>query len=115
LINKKVIVNNLDRKLIDLDNTTRRFCKNNPNILFTKADKGNVTVAINRDEYIRTIEGMLDDKNTYITIKKNPIKNTEKYLNDMLKKLFQKSFITKQTYFSLFSSDSTLLKAYGVP
>jgi len=57
---------------------------------------------------------MLDDKNTYITIKKNLIKNTEKKLNDMLKKWFQKSFITKQT-FSLFSSDSTLLKAYGVP
>jgi len=28
-----------------LGNVTAKFCKNNPNIIFTKADKGNMTVA----------------------------------------------------------------------
>jgi len=53
--------------LIFLKNLTRNFYKNNPNIIFTKADKDNVTVTMNRDEYISKIEIMLQDKNTYIT------------------------------------------------
>jgi len=97
-----------------LGNITAKFCKNNPNIIFIKADKGNVTVAMDREEYISRIEVMLQDENTYITIKKNPIKNLEKNLNDMLKKV-PKNLYTKQIYFSLFSSDSILSKAYGLP
>jgi len=115
LINKKESVNNLDKRLINLENSTKKFCKNNPNILFTKADKGNVTVAIDREEYIEKMELMLQDENTYTTIKKNPIKSLERKLNDLLKNWFQKGFITKQTYFSMFSSDSILPKAYGLP
>jgi len=100
---------------MDLKNSTIRFCKNNPNILFTKADKGNVIVTIDSEEYINKMESMLQDNNTYITIKKDPIKSLERKLNDLLKNWFQKSFITKQTYFSLFSNDSILPKAYGLP
>jgi len=70
---------------MDLENLTIRFCKNNPNILFTKADKGNVTVAINKEEYMNKMELMLQDKNTYIIILKNPIKSLERKLNDLLK------------------------------
>jgi len=58
---------------------------------------------------------MLQDNNTYITVKKNPMVSIEKNFNDFLKKWFQKGFITKYTYFSLASSDSTLPKAYGFP
>jgi len=115
LIHKKVSENKIDKTLISLKNSTLRFCKNNPNIMFTRADKGNVTVAINREEYINKIELMLQDENTYVTVKKNPMKNIEKNLNSTIKKWFQKDFISKRTYFSLFSSDSTLPKAYGLP
>jgi len=99
---------------MDLEYPTIGFCKNNPNILFTKADKGNITVAINREEYTNKMESMLQDKNTYIIIKKNPMKSLERKLNHLLMNWFQKSFITKQTYFSLFLSDSILPK-YGFP
>jgi len=50
---------------------------------------------------------MLQDQNTYTIVKKN--------LNNMLKKWLQKGFISRYTYFSLFSNDSILLKAYGLP
>jgi len=43
------------------------------------------------------------------------MKNIEKNLNSTIKKWFQNDFISKQTYFSLYSSDSTLPKAYGLP
>jgi len=74
-----------------------------------------VTVAIDKIEYLNKIETLLQDKNTYITIKKDPTKNIEKQLNNMLKNWLHNNYITKQTYFSLFSSDSGLPKAYGLP
>jgi len=94
---------------------TVKFCKNNPNVIFTRADKGNVTVAIDKIDYLNKMETMLKDQNTYMLINKDPMKNIEKCLNTRLKKWFQNNYITKQTYFSLFSSDSALPKAYGLP
>jgi len=40
-----------------------------------ETDKGNVTVASDKEEYIHKIELMLSDKNTYIEIYKDPINN----------------------------------------
>jgi len=40
--------------------------------LLTRADKGNITVALDKNNYIRDIERMLQDNNSYIEIKKRP-------------------------------------------
>jgi len=68
LVHKKTRENKIENTLKDLRNATVKFCNNNSNIIFTRADKGNVTVAINKDEYINKIEIMLQDQDTYITI-----------------------------------------------
>ena len=47
--------------------------KNNRNIIFTKANKGNITVAMNKIKYTSEIMRMLNDTETYIKIMKNPI------------------------------------------
>jgi len=70
MIHKKTNENIIDKTLLSLKTLTTRFCKNNPNILFIRADKGNVTVALDRNEYIKKIESMLHDSDTYITVKK---------------------------------------------
>jgi len=57
----------------------------------------------------------LRDKDTYIVIKKNPIKTIEKDLNNILKRWSQKDYISKQQFFKLRSSDSILPRAYGLP
>lgn len=41
----------IKQKLIFLFNATKQFCRNNPNIIFTKADKGNTTIALDKDSY----------------------------------------------------------------
>jgi len=64
---------------------TAQFHKKNPNVIFTRADKGNVTVALERQDYITAIEKLLNDKNTYTIVKKIPIKNVEKNLNSIIK------------------------------
>jgi len=40
-----------EKQLISVHNESIKFLKSNPNILFTKADKGNVTLN-NKNEYI---------------------------------------------------------------
>jgi len=59
---------------------------NNPNILFTRADKGNVTVALNKNVYIDKIVSMLQDKDTYSIINRNPIRKISVRLRDLLKR-----------------------------
>jgi len=41
----------IDRKIVDSVLSTKKFIKDNPNIIFTRADKGNTVVALDRSEY----------------------------------------------------------------
>jgi len=45
----------IDRKIMDSVLSTKKFIKDNPNIIFTRADKGNTVVALDRREYVRNI------------------------------------------------------------
>jgi len=78
-------INMLDMKLIHMKKATEEFCKNNKNIIFTRADKGNITVAMEKTYYINKIEELLKDSNTYTVVKKIPAKNIEYKLNNILK------------------------------
>jgi len=40
-----------DMQILELLQRTNKFIKNNPNVIFTRADKGNITVALDRTEY----------------------------------------------------------------
>ena len=55
------------------------------------------------------------DNNTYIEIQKNPHKQIESEINNLLKRFLNKEYISKQQYVTLRSSDKLLPKAYGVP
>lgn len=56
------------RKLCKMHKLTTKFCRDNPNILFTRADKGNVTVAMTKEYYINKMENILKDNSTYSII-----------------------------------------------
>jgi len=92
--------------------TTRKFMANNPNI-FTKADKGNTVVALNRLEYIAKMENIFSDTNTYI-LQRNPINKLINELKKTLKRWIQSKFISDKE-FSLNSSSTILPRAYGLP
>jgi len=49
---------------------TKKFAKDNPDILFTKADKGNATIAMDLSEYKSRMIEIFSDSNTYTVIKK---------------------------------------------
>jgi len=115
LINHNSVTSLSNKKVTHLLNITKKFCKNNDNLIFTKTDKGNVTIAMDRCFYIDKIEELLNDKNTYTIVKKNPIKSIEANLNSTVKNWLQKEYISKQQYFKLRFSDSVLPRAYRLP
>lgn len=52
-------INSNDKKLLDLTKITKRFLQNNSNL--TKADKGNITVTLDKDSYTLKINEMPSD------------------------------------------------------
>jgi len=56
--------NPAERKIQHLLKSTKKFIEEHPDILFTRADKGNITVALNRNLYIEKMEEVLCDTNT---------------------------------------------------
>lgn len=82
--------------------------------MFTRADKGNITVAVNREDYIGGVELLLNDKNTYLTVKENRVKKIERSLNTMIKNWELKRYISNTTAQRLKSYDSYIPRAYGL-
>lgn len=105
----------IDNKLIDMCRSTSKFLKQNRDIFLTRADKGNITVAINRSTYNRKMTELLNDTDTYTIIEKNPVKKLERDLDNLLKSWKNKEYIESKEYYRLRSNDKLLPKAYGVP
>ena len=103
-----------DKLLCDWVRTTKRFVKDHPEILISKADKGNVTVAQNKFEYISKMESMLSDKNTYKLITKDPTKKLTGELRNLLGRWKGKGVIDDLTYRRLRTTDGVIPRAYGV-
>ena len=60
-----------DRSLLQLAKDTRIFLKYmNDRIIFTRADKGNMTMTLDRQVYISKVNEMLQDVNTYEVIER---------------------------------------------
>ncbi|KYM99515.1 hypothetical protein ALC62_09745 [Cyphomyrmex costatus] len=86
-----------------------------PNIICTYADKGNTTVILDKDFYINYVKEMLNDKNTYTVIKKDPTKKITTDLRGMLSRWKRCKYINESKYKFLYISDGTLPRAYALP
>ncbi|XP_011865403.1 PREDICTED: uncharacterized protein LOC105560690, partial [Vollenhovia emeryi] len=95
--------------------STIEFQRENPDILFTRADKGNITVAIDKSLYFKKMTDILDDRETYEVVNKDPSGILEKKLNNLLKNWANNKYISELQHFQLKSSDTSLPKAYGLP
>ena len=112
---KNAKISHSDQMFLKLFGFTKKFTKDHPEIIFTKADKGNITVAMLKDEYLDKMEGMLSDNNTYQRIKKDPTKNIILKLKELLKRWKDKEFISPAEYKYMLSTDGILPRAYGLP
>ncbi|EFN64952.1 hypothetical protein EAG_12523, partial [Camponotus floridanus] len=66
------LVSSFDKSILGAFNAATKFTRENPDILFTRADKGNTTVALNRDDYLSNMLTLLADASTYRVVNRNP-------------------------------------------
>lgn len=84
-INNYEVSKNSDKFLLMMVNKTRKFLKENQQIVVINADKGNATIILNRTDYDKSMELMLSDASTYEKMKRDPTVRIEKKVNDMIK------------------------------
>lgn len=65
---------------------SKKFLKENDNLIVTRADKGNVTVLMYRDLYVNKMAELLNDPETYKLLTKNPTTSYENKINSLIKK-----------------------------
>ena len=114
--NQQKHVNINDRNLNSKITKTKAFIKNNPDIMFTTSDQGNVTVCLQKTEYHAKMLKLLSDTTTYETIKKNPFKKLQTNTSTSLKNLNNNNYLrTKFHNNSLSCTNTTLAKCYDLP
>lgn len=73
---------------------TKKFLKDNNQIVVVKSDKGNKTVVMNRSEYEEKMENMVTDKETYVELADDPTLRYEKLVNEMFDRWYENGKMT---------------------
>ena len=61
ILDNKQNPSTVNKEILYMYKETVNFNKSNPDILFTRADKGNITVALKKEDYISKMELSLGD------------------------------------------------------
>lgn len=80
---------------------TKRFLKEHPDLIVTKADKGNVTVLMHRSDYLTKTKVLHSDTNTYTKLTKDPTNIFQNQNNKLIDKLIDSSQIRPSCKFTL--------------
>lgn len=94
LLHHNYLRNNIDKDILQALTITKNFIRDNNDILFTRADKGNITVALDKLTYFNKMKGILKDVNTYTIVKRNPINSITTDLHSLLTRWRDREFIT---------------------
>jgi len=93
----------------------KKFLKNNQDIFVTKADKGHVTVIMDRAIYNDQMFKTLDDEDTYKIVNKNPLRKITTKRDNLLKTWRDNDIIDEKTYRALKCTNGNLPMCYGLP
>ncbi|KYN44950.1 hypothetical protein ALC56_00602 [Trachymyrmex septentrionalis] len=97
IISSPIVTSPMDKLLLKMESDTRIFVSGHPNIIFTHADRGNVTVALNKDAYLNKTT-LLSDIDTYALINKDPTKKLTTALRSILTRWKTKNYISDTKY-----------------
>nr|XP_054753538.1 uncharacterized protein LOC129259262 [Lytechinus pictus] len=89
--------------------------RRNQSIHILQADKGNATVVMDQDVYDDTIEDILQDKDTYSKLNRDPTPTNERKINQQLLTLHRSDALPKALYFQLRSSSAKSPIPFGQP
>ncbi|XP_041484607.1 uncharacterized protein LOC121431166 [Lytechinus variegatus] len=92
-----------------------RDLRRNQAIHILQADKGNATVIMDQDAYDDKIEEILQDKDTYSKLNRDPTQANERKINQQLLTLHRSDALPKALYFQLRSSSAKSPILFGQP
>ena len=103
-----------DKFILNTADKTRKFLKKNNNIIVVTSDKGNVTVAMDKQDYTQKINSILKERSTYKVLKRDPTTTLQQKNNDLVENLFEEKVITLKEKYSLTQRVATAPRIYGL-
>lgn len=94
---------------------TNIFLKNHPNIKVTKADKGNKTVLIQKNQYEQKMDNILKDESTYKIMKRDPTAVHQRKNNNLIQKWSDELLIPLQIAEKIKIRNALPPRIYGLP
>ena len=89
--------------------------KNDDNIVILPADKGQVTVVMDKTDYFDKMDALVNDKQTYEELKRDPTPALQRKLNSKIFTLKKTDAVDTQRYYRLRCSVPQPPKLYGLP
>ena len=84
-------------------------------ITILPADKGRSVVVLDKTEYIRKAQTLLNDTNTYRALDKDPTSRFSAALTKQLKECQSEGYLERKDYLRLYPTSSTVPRFYGLP
>lgn len=94
---------------------TSKFLKQHPEVIITQADKGNVTVALNVDDYRRLSDDILSDEQYYVEINRDPTSTFQQKANKLVSELKRGGMIDDCATKRLSIYNARPARFYGLP
>ncbi|XP_067616260.1 uncharacterized protein [Eurosta solidaginis] len=94
---------------------TKTFLKKNKDILILNADKGNVTVALEKAEYDRKMQTIVNNISTYRVLKRDPTSKLQEKNNALVQKMLDNGVINEIEKQRLLSKTANPPRIYGLP
>ncbi|XP_024892886.1 uncharacterized protein LOC112468084 [Temnothorax curvispinosus] len=114
-LRKNKHTNYIDRFILQEFKFCKRFLCDNDDLLVTRADKGQVTVILERNTYVNKMIDLLNDSLTYKKLKNDPTRRITSKINILAKSWFSKGIISEQLFRHLNCTNGNLPRCYGLP
>lgn len=108
-------LNQRDKAILDTVGQTRKFLRENDDILILSADKGGKTVAMDKYEYKAKMGNILGDICTYGRMKRDPTSSLQAKNNRLVEKLFNRNIIDVTWKNKLLNKVTMAPRIYGLP
>ncbi|XP_036347777.1 uncharacterized protein LOC118757146 [Rhagoletis pomonella] len=108
--------NSAEKFILETFNRTKIFLKQHKDeIIVTDADKGNKTVVLYKADYTEKMRKLLEDENTYKTIRNDPTATLQRKNNTIIDDLYKNKIIDRSEKQQLTCTAATAPRLYGLP
>ena len=104
-----------DNNLTKDEQQALKRLKNDSDIVILPADKGRVTVVMDKTDYFDKMDALVNDKQTYEELKRDPTPALQRKLNSKILTLKKTDAFDAQRYYRLRCSVPQPPKLYGLP